>query len=741
MLINEAAINSCDIPSLLKSFFLVKYIINPDSWNELLKYINPETKELELKLMMEKYCLEGKFSAFFPEDIKHISPEKAADLIEDYTKKKNFLNGGYIQVLIENYTDKPYCNAFLKKIGKKDFFFYNNYPYGNELIITDDVELKNRFSIPGNFCKNLNGFYHYNEDSIDWDFSNKIETKRLHIKDDSGNEYRLKIDTPYKAYKVYAKKEYSKFFIGYNALLHTEADDILKTGKIHNLQDIILVRNLLETDEKLKINPSFILRFGTDVIEYESAKYEQKFQIRKILEKVNRRCGTAYSLDDFSDFLELLSINQEIKYKEDYETDNVSKITDQNELIKNVFVITEKDYAILADHNKAIDRVLKTYPENTEPYELDEEKLSQIAKGIFDSEYRLKQELYYEDKDLPFSPVQCEYIKTKFNKFISTQLSSEEIKSLEYRVGLQITEFSIVAMYNTLHYYIKDSDKLNFYTSLFSSDVWIGICNAYENHKTAKDKNEKKFKNHELDTESEKDFYDDAFDKIDNQEYDQQKKEIETIIELVDPIHSDLWNLLHRRLNFVFGTKTEDTNFNLCKEFAGSLKAEYWNQKHSWESLYNAYKKHCETPLYSMPHFKAVLDYVYSKLMGIEKKVPDKPELIQRFQLAIKCKKQIEKELLDNFSGETEKEFVNLLSKELSFLCKVIGFHDSRIHIDFEVLLNFVRNFAETGYETYWYKYNTREKISIPLKVFFEDRMLSIYENCRDSLEGINNDR
>ena len=741
MVVNGARINSSDIPSLLKQFFLVKYIIDPNSWNELLKFISPETKEFDLKLMMEAYCREGKFSAFFPEDIKHISEEKMSDLIDDYRDKKVFLNGGYIQVLIENYTDKPYCKAFLKKIGKKDFFFYNNYPYGNELLITDEIETKNRFSIPGNFCKDINGEYHYKEDSIDWDFSNKLETKRLHIKDDLGKERRLKIDTPYKAYMVYAKKEYSKFFIGYNALVQKKSDDILKINKSGKLQDINLIQELLKKDEKLKVNPSFILKFGTDVIEYESAKFEQRYQISKILEKVNRRCGTTYSLDDFSDFLSLLTSNQEIKFKENYETDKVKEIKDQKELIKNIFFIAEKDYAIQVEHNKAIDRVLKTYPENTEPYELDEDKLSQIAKGIFDSEYKLKQELYYEDKALPFTPAQCEYIKTKFNKLINTQLSTEEINALEYRVELPITEFSILAMYNSLHYYIKDSDKSAFYISLSKSELWFEICNAYDNYKITKDKNEKKFKNHELDADSEQELSDDNYDRIDNQEYYEQIAEIQNYIKLIDPTLSDLWKLLNEKLSLLSGIKTEEETFDLRKEFANDLKTEYWNQKHSWESLYNAYKKRCETPLYSMPHFKAILDYVYSKLMGIEKKVSDKPELFQRFKLAIKCKEQIEKDLLENFSGEKEKEFLNLLSRELSFLCKVVEFHDSRIHIDFEVLLNFVRNFAEIGYETYWCLFNDKEKVSIQLKVFYEDRMLSVYENCNSSLGGINNDR
>lgn len=741
MLINGAGINSSDIPSLLKSFFLVKYIIDPNSWNELLKYISPETKEFDLKQMMKAYCREDKFSAFFPEDIKSISEEKMSDLLDDYRDKKNYLNGGYIQILIENYTDKPYCNAFLKKIGKNDFFFYNNYPYGNELVISDEAESKNRFSIPGNFCKDINGEYHYKDDSIDWDFSNKVETKRLHIKDDLGKDRRLKIDSPYKAYMVYAKKEYSKFFIGYNALVQKQSDDILKIEGFNKLQDINLIQDLLKKEEKLSINPSFILKFGTDVIEYESAKYEQSYQIRKILEKVNRRCGTTYSIDDFSEFLGLLNSNQEIKYIEDYETDKVKEITDQNELIKNIFFIAEKEYAIQVDHYKAIDHVLQTYPAEPEPYELDEDKLSHIAKGIFNSEYRLKQELYYEEKNLPFSSAQCEYIKTKFNKLINTQFSAEETKALEYRVGLPITEFSILAMYNSLQYYIKDSAKSDFYTSLLKSDVWFEICNVYEKYKTAKDKNEKKFKNHELDADSEYEYSDKNFEKVDNEEIEKQRNRIKDFIELIDPTLLDLWNLLNEKLLSLSGIKTEDENFDLQKEFASSLKTEYWTQKHSWESLYNAYKKRCETPLYSMSHFKAILDYVYSKLMGIEKKDSDKPELIQRFQLALKCKQQIEKDLSDNFNGENEKEFLNLLSRELSFLCKVVGFHDSRIHIDYEVLLNFVHNFAEIGYETYWYKFNDKEKKSIPLKVFYEDRMLSVYENCNSSLGGKNNDR
>ena len=115
--------------------------------------------------------------------------------------------------------------------------------------------------------------------------------------------------------------------------------------------------------------------------------------------------------------------------------------------------------------------------------------------------------------------------------------------------------------------------------------------------------------------------------------------------------------------------------------------------------------------------------------------------MIKRFQNALKCKKQIDGELLENFNGEKEKEFVNLISKELSFLCKVVGFHDLRIHVDYEVLLNFIRNFVKTGYETYWYFFDDKEKTSIPLKVFYEDRMSSIYENCINSLGGENNDR
>ena len=73
MVINGITINSCDIPSLLKRFFLVRYTIEPISWNELLNYVDSATRELDLKLMLERYQTEGKFSALFPEDCKNIS--------------------------------------------------------------------------------------------------------------------------------------------------------------------------------------------------------------------------------------------------------------------------------------------------------------------------------------------------------------------------------------------------------------------------------------------------------------------------------------------------------------------------------------------------------------------------------------------------------------------------------------------------------------------------------------------
>lgn len=741
MLTSGVAINSSDIPSLLNRFFLVKYIIDPISWNELLKYVNSSTKELDLKLMMERYQNEGKFSAFFPDEFKNISEENIDELIKDYSDKKAFLKGGYIQVFLENYTDIPYCKAFLKKIGKPYNFFYNNYPYGTQLIITNDTDLKNRFSIPGNFCKNINGFYHYKDDAIDWDFSSQIETKRLHIKDDTGKEYRVKIDTPYKAYKVYAKKEYSKFFIGYNALFQKNSEDVTKIGNINKKENIDSIKDILLNDEQLNVNPEFILKFGTDVIEYESAKYEQCYQLNRILEKVNKKCGTSFIIDDFRNFLSLLSNNKEIKYKENYDIEVVKKITTSDELIENVAVVVEKEYAIQVNHNNAIDRVLKTFPDNPEPYELDDDKLAQIAKGIFDSEYKLKQELYYEDKDLPFSPKDCEYIKSKFNKLLSTQLSPEETQNLEYRIGLSVSEFSIMAMFSSLLYFKNDSDKLKFYQSLYLSEVWEGIFNAYEKYRTAKDKNETKFKNHELDADSEEELSDDNYDKIDNQEYYEQIGEIQNYIDLIDPVHSDLWNLLHEKLVLVSNSINVNDPVDIRKVFAENIKSEYWNQKHSWESLYNAYKKRCEKPLYTMPHFKAILDYVFSNLSGLEKKISDKPELIQRFQTALKYKKQIENALQKKFSGEKEKEFVNIISQELSFLCKVIGFHDSRIHIDYEVLVNLMLNLSEIGYEIYWFLFSEKNKNSIVLKPFFEDKMLSIYESCSSSLGGENNDR
>ena len=741
MVINGITINSCDIPSLLKRFFLVRYTIEPISWNELLNYVDSATRELDLKLMLERYQTEGKFSALFPEDCKNISQEKIEEVIKDYSNKKDFLKGGYIQVFLENFTDNPYSTAFLDKIGKPASFVYNNYPYGTQLIISNDIELKNHFSIPGNFCKDISGSYHYDH-AVDWDFSNQIDTKRLHIKNESGKDSRIKIDTPYKAYMVYAKKEYSKFLIGFNALINKETNEIVRITKFNKQDNLDDIKELLRKDEKLLVNPSFILKFGTDVIEYEAAKYQQTYQLNKILEKVNKRCGLSLSINEFSKFLSSLTINKEIKYKEEYDTEIVKKQNMPDELIKLVSVVVEKNYEIQVDHNKAIDRVLKTFPDNPEPYELDEEKLSQIAKGIFDSEYRMKQELYYEDADLPFTNKQCTYIEEKFKKLHETQLSSEEIQYLEDLFGSQIMDFSITDMFKSILHFQNDAGKLGFYKSLFYYDIWLEICNSYNEHKAAKNKNEQKAKNHELDAESEEEFYDNEYDRIDNHEHYEQLKEIEeNYIDLIDPTRSNLWNLLDEKLMFVSRNRKNDDALDLKKEFAENLKAEYWNQKHSWESLYNAYKKRCETPLYSMPHFKAILDYVYSNLVGLEKKVSDKPELIKRFQNALKCKKQIDGELLENFNGEKEKEFVNLISKELSFLCKVVGFHDSRIHVDYEVLLNFIRNFAETGYETYWYFFDDKEKTSIPLKVFYEDRMLSIYENCINSLGGENNDR
>lgn len=717
-------IYSSDIPTILKKSFHVKYLIGAESWNKLANYIDSESKTVNIKLMLKENRNIGNFFAFFPEEVKNLSDKEINNLIEYFKDNEDFLKGGYIQVFLEKFTDKPYCKAFLNKIGKNSSFFYNNYPYNEKNLFIDNEEEQNRFSLPGKFCKSLEGEYNY-ENKIDWDFSKQIgETKRLHTKDNN----RIVIDTPYKAYKVYAKKEYSKFLIGYELLQNATENTIIKISKLKkeiiiNSEKVSSIKDKLKNEKKLCINPAFILTMGLNDIIYKISEEEHRYQLENVLKKVNKQCGTNYLVDDFDDFLKSLNITQEIKYSSTTNVDIIRNIQNKNELIKAISTVNEKDFKKEPDIINEIDKVLKTCPEEPEPYSLDDKKIEKITIGIQKAKKRIIEEIKYENQKLPLTIEECEIIKKAFAKFIEL-FSLEEREVLEKETGHSITRFSIKDKFDAISSYKRDSKKDHFYKELYSTEEWNYIREKIEKPLDSLNQN-----------------YND-FGEIHNPEIYKQKEVVEKYIDFIEPrgTFSEFWNNLRNVSKHLFEERKSSNGepFNLCKEFANNLHKEYWNAKHSWDKLFNQYKElNFNVILYSKTHFNAILDYVYSKLMDEKKSPPE--QSFKRFMEARKYKNQINDYLQEYFPKEKETNFVNNISNVLDFLLEVVRFHNLQKHIDYNVFLEFIENFAECGYETYFYSLNINlGEFDNSLEAFYKDNfnqnLLDISKKCRESV-------
>ena len=583
---------------------------------------------------------------------------------------------------------------------------------------------------------------------------------------------REKINSPYEAYKVYAKSAYSKFRIGLDYIESVEKDELLKLPTLKKYfslykispEEYFLKLKDVKKIKQLSINPEKLLDISVEAIEYETCRIHNSYILKKALNELS------YSEEDEAEFTsELKKLGIKLIAKRDKKK-NQENSNSKKPTFGELFETKDISCYSLGKHFNKINNVLKRNPKDPVPYSLTDDIIADFCQAIFTkkSKKNLDDEL---DEELPFTPQQTECINRNFKKLIEI---SEIKKELEDSFHNQFEDFETM---NKMDAILKYKDVIS-----PKGKVWEETLGAYEyfckinsknealetarqlrqgelsatydktepreNLPKENDSNEQSYapdldeiysnQNEELADDFEESIITEL--KIENPEIESQIAEIEELIQKIDPDPLSQFNInLHEELRqCIEEQKNNHSSSKLKIFFAETLRANYWNEKHSWRTLYTKYRQSCRNmPLYSETSFNDVIEYVYKKLKDKPVSKSDNPKLLNRIINTAKCEKLINEKLRKKFSGKNEQKMNEKLGKQLKFLKDAVNSHDIRHTSDYTVLTDYIDGYAEPGYKEYWGLFKDLPDNAKPRKAFFSSRIHSISEEVKQEMEKL----